>query len=177
MRSDSARIGVPLGGRSRADLQPLVRTIAQWADLRPVLGEVILFGDRVRSTAGRAAPVEIAVRYDPLRLDEGFDDWIEQLRTGFQDLHAVLCQPVEVALPNHSDAWPLIARGTALEDLARGKVRCVATPPREAVAPGSAHATPGLDFVATTRALWHRLAGRVALQPGNVSPLGRRPAH
>lgn len=110
------------------DVQNLVRTIALWAAERPILSDVVLFGDRLRVGAPRHSPVELAVRYDERYMIEGFDDWIEQLRTNFADLSTALLERVDILTPDQKTPWDAVVHAADIPALAMGKVRIVPTP-------------------------------------------------
>ncbi len=174
MRNGEAEHGTVVGDDQRADLEPLLRALAKWAADRPILLDVTLFGDRLRPNADPAQPLSLAVRYDEQRMTEGFDDWIEQLRTGFMDLTRSLGKPVEVAPPNDAAAWELIARGVEVRGLKRGKVRCVATPVRSKAAEAAA-ASPVPQLMGdATRAVWHRIANALSMPVATAIAAGRR---
>ncbi|OYW55387.1 MAG: hypothetical protein B7Y80_13910 [Hyphomicrobium sp. 32-62-53] len=111
----------PLAG----DVQKLVRIVDRWAAERPLLDEVSLFGQRLRPNHNGSHPVELAVRFDDARLNDGFDDWIEELRTNFAALSRALGEPVSVVTPDMRKAWWTIVHGTELSALATGKVRII----------------------------------------------------
>ena len=106
-----------------SDIQELIRVVGIWAVDRPILHDVSLFGQRLRQNHNGAHPVEFAARFDDARLNEGFDDWIEQLRTGFANLSEALREPVCVLTPDMRPAWHAIVYGTELRALAAVKVR------------------------------------------------------
>jgi hypothetical protein len=81
------------------DVLKLVRDVATWAADRPIVSNVTLFGERLRAGYRDHTAVQIAVAYDEQRMVDGFDDWIEQLRTNFADLSAQLGQQVTVFTP------------------------------------------------------------------------------
>jgi hypothetical protein len=174
MRNGEAEHGTVVGDDQRADLEPLLRALAKWAADRPILLDVTVFGDRLRRNADPALPLTLAVRYDEQRMTEGFDDWIEQLRTGFKDLARSLGQPVEVAPPNDAAAWELIARGVEVRGLKRGKVRCVATPVLSLAAEAAA-ASPVPQLMGdATRAVWHRFVNALSMPVATAIAAGRR---
>ena len=178
MRRNSADVaGGPSVGLSLSpDLVPIVRTVARWADLHPVVEDVILFGDRLRSDRTGRPPLSLAVRYDPDRLTEGFDDWIEQLRTDFADLRSWLGMPIDVILPNHGDGWFLIENGAEVPAMAHGKVRCVLTNPVAPVALSSRDgAIVSSAMALELRSFWDRV--RSGLHSTLTLPIasGRRP--
>jgi len=146
-------------GPLAADVQKLVRIVGHWAAERPLLHEVSLFGQRLRPNHGDAHPVELAVRFDDARLNDGFDDWIEELRTNFAALSRALGEPVSVVTPDMRTAWWTIVHGTELPALAAGKVRIItapavpiANPPQSALA--SRRAAPTWRWTA----IWQLLA-------------------
>jgi hypothetical protein len=110
--------------RLAPDLPKLIRAVSDWAAERPILAEVILFGDRLCANQ-TLAPVQIAVRFDDRRMMDGFDDWIEQLRTNFADLNRRLSEPVVVVTPDCKADWDLAVAGTDLPAFSTDKVRLV----------------------------------------------------
>ncbi|MCU0954595.1 MAG: hypothetical protein MUC37_08280 [Hyphomicrobium sp.] len=104
------------------DLQRLIRQVAVWASARPIILNVALFGDRVRFNPNPAV-LELAVRFDETRMVEGFDDWIEQLRTNFSELEALIGEKIAVTTPDNSAMCRRVFAGRDLEALAIGKVR------------------------------------------------------
>lgn len=111
--------------RLAPDVPKLIRAVSDWAAERPIVAEAILFGDRLRANNRKVAPVQIAVRYDDRRMVDGFDDWIEQLRTNFADLSTQLSEPVSVLTPDCKADWDSATRGTDLPALSIDKVRLV----------------------------------------------------
>jgi hypothetical protein len=106
------------------DLQRLIRQVALWASGRPIVLDIALFGDRIRF-GRKPAVLELAVRFDENRMVEGFDDWIEQLRTNFHELEALLGERVSVVPPDNKAACSRIFAGRDLQALAIGKVRVI----------------------------------------------------
>src|SRR5512137_2250926 len=98
MQRVEANVGEGENAPLAHDVQKLARAVATWAAERPILSDVALFGERLRA-GHRNAPLQIAVRYDDQRMIEGFDDWIEQLRTNFSGLSAMVGQRVDVLTP------------------------------------------------------------------------------
>ncbi|MGZ8410035.1 MAG: hypothetical protein ACXWVS_08975 [Hyphomicrobium sp.] len=111
--------------RLAPDVPELIRAVSDWAAERPIVAEVVLFGDRLRAGRGNLAPVQIAVRYDDRRMVDGFDDWIEQLRTNFADLSMRLSEPVTVLTPDCKTDWDAASRGTEIPAFSTDKVRLV----------------------------------------------------
>ncbi len=111
--------------RLAPDVQNLTSAVSDWAAERPILAEVILYGDRLRASHRGLAPVQIAVRYDDRRMVDGFDDWIEQLRTNFAELSARLSEPVTVLTPDCRAEWDIATRGTEIPAFSINKVRLV----------------------------------------------------
>jgi hypothetical protein len=139
------------------DLQRLIRQVALWASGRPIVLDIALFGDRIRS-GRKPAVLELAVRFDENRMVEGFDDWIEQLRTNFHELETLLGERVSVVPPENTAACSRIFAGRDLQALASGKVRVIASigddeaSPREAIARRSRFdRTSGSSLVAAAR--------------------------
>lgn len=119
------------------DLPKLIRAVSDWAAERPIVAEVILFGDRLLAGRRNLIPVQMAVRYDERRMVDGFDDWIEQLRTNFADLSTRLSEPVTVLTPDCKADWSAATHGTEIPAFSTDKVRLVlqtALPPRPAPA-------------------------------------------
>ncbi|MCU0732669.1 MAG: hypothetical protein MUE84_13930, partial [Hyphomonas sp.] len=83
-----------------------------------------------------AHPLVCAVRFDDARMIDGFDDWIEQLRTRFGGLAEALGEPVTVVTPDMRSAWHSIVHGVEVRGLASNKVRIIT-----AQAPRTAHGT------------------------------------
>jgi len=122
-RAGESRVEVE-NGPLALDLPRLVRQVAIWASARPIISNVALFGDRIRP--GRdTAVLQLAVRYDETRMTEGFDDWIEQLRTSFSELESLLGEKVSVVTPENAAACRHVFRGRDLQALANGKVRVI----------------------------------------------------
>jgi hypothetical protein len=115
--------------RLASDVQKLICAVADWAGQRPILADVTLFGERLRAGHHGLAPVQIAVRYDDRRMLDGFDDWIEQLRTNFADLTARLSEPVTVLTPDRKAEWNLATQGREIPVLSTDKVRLVLNEP------------------------------------------------
>jgi len=113
-------------GPLASDVQKLIRIVGRWADERPLLLDAALFGDRLLHGHNEQHPVNIAVRFDETRMVEGFDDWIEQLRTGFAELASTLGEPVCITTPDMGTRWRSVVFGTELFALATGKVRIIA---------------------------------------------------
>jgi hypothetical protein len=111
-----------------ADLRKILGVVANWAADRPVLADVVLFGSRLRPERPRFTPIELAVRYDERGMTDGFDDWIEQLRSDFSDLRAALSEPVRVLTPDHGPSWRSIIEGTTIPEIGMGKVRVLRAP-------------------------------------------------
>lgn len=106
------------------DLQRLIRQVAIWASARPIILDVAMFGDRIR--CGRSpAILELAVRFDETRMVEGFDDWIEQLRTNFAELESLIGEKISVATPDNMAICRRVFAGRDLQALASGKVRVI----------------------------------------------------
>jgi hypothetical protein len=120
------------------DIQRLIRQVAIWASGRPIILDIALFGDRIRS-GRKPAVLELAVRFDENRMVEGFDDWIEQLRTNFHELETLLGERVSVVPPENTAACSRVFAGRDLQALASGKVRVIVsmgddeTAPRDAI--------------------------------------------
>lgn len=106
------------------DLQRLIRQVAIWASARPIILDVALFGDRIRHGSNPAV-LELAVRFEETRMIEGFDDWIEQLRTNFSELESLLGEKIAVATPDNSTICRRVFGGRDLHALATGKVRVI----------------------------------------------------
>jgi len=172
MRPDQAPIGTSDIACMGADVLPLVRILVRWADERPALLDVTLFGDRVRAGRGTKARLMLAVRYDEARLTDGFDDWIEQLRTGFSDLSAALREPVDVVPPTDGATWRLIDEGEEIAAARSGKVRVVLTSTDQARTVN----LPGKNRTRTDRprAVWKRLADGLAVPVSAALAVGRR---
>jgi hypothetical protein len=107
------------------DIQRLIRIVACWAAERPIVLELALFGDRVYAAARPPAPLTVAVRFDDRRMNDGFDDWIEQLRTNFAELESELGEKVSVLTPDLGTCCTRAFLGTEIRALAVGKVRVV----------------------------------------------------
>lgn len=145
-------------GPLASDVQRLIRLVGTWAADRPLLLDVSLFGQRIRPNHKGAHPVQIAVRFDDARLTDGFDDWIEQLRTNFASLATSLGEPVSVTTPDMRAAWLAIVNGTELDALGAGKVRIITALVRQSAEPvrpkTPTHQTIGLGW----SALWNTVA-------------------
>jgi hypothetical protein len=144
------------------DVHRLIKVVAAWAFERPLLQDVSLFGQRIRPGHNGAHPLVCAVRFDDVRMNDGFDDWIEQLRTRFGDLAKALGEPVTVVTPDMRSAWLGIVHGTEVRALASDKVRIITVP-----APGPAEGVgqPTTDRPTTAGhwpALWQVIAGHFA---------------
>jgi hypothetical protein len=146
-------------GPLAADVQKLVRIVGHWAAERPLLHEVSLFGQRLRPNHNGTHPVELAVRFDDARLNDGFDDWIEELRTNFAALSRALGEPVTVVTPDMRTAWWPIVHGSELPALAAGKVRII-TAPAVPIANSARSAAASTRAAPTSRwpAIWHFFA-------------------
>lgn len=107
------------------DVQRLIKVVAGWASERPLLHDVALFGLRLRPGHNGSHPLVCAVRFDDARMIDGFDDWIEQLRTRFGGLAQALGEPVIVVTPDMRSAWLGIVHGTEVRALASNKVRII----------------------------------------------------
>jgi len=106
----------------------IAQRIAAWADARVLLSEVALYGDRLFGGGASSTPLNLAVRYDQSQMIEGFDDWIEQLRTDFAGLRTSVREPLRVLTPDCGDAWSAIIEGVELTASRHGKVRLVSVP-------------------------------------------------
>lgn len=106
------------------DLQRLIRQVAVWASARPIVLNVALFGDRIRFNPNPAV-LELAVRFDETRMVEGFDDWIEQLRSNFSELELLLGEKIAVTTPDNTAMCRRVFAGRDLQALAIGKVRVI----------------------------------------------------
>lgn len=129
----TAQTGV---GLLAPDLQRLVRIVAIWAAERPLVYDVFLSGPRIRPGHNSTQTLQCAVRFDEAHLIEGFDDWIEDLRSNFASLSEALGEPVNVITPDMRRTWTASVKGTELHALSFGKVRIVtaeACEPRQAV--------------------------------------------
>ena len=129
MRGHSEKFGRGNNSHDGPIIELLVTLVAKWAERRPILSEVIVFGSWVRGDHTFETPLELAVRYGDPFVEDAFDDWIEQLRTDFEDLRCILPVSVQIAMPNDAEAWRFIQFGTQRGELAQGKVRCFLTMP------------------------------------------------
>jgi hypothetical protein len=175
MRQGQADQATVVDEHLRADLEPVLRSLARWAAERPVLLDVTLFGDPLRRANDPSQPLPLAVRYDEQRMTEGFDDWIEQLRSGFRDLAVSLRQNVDVAPPNDARTWDLIARGTEIPALRHGKVRCVLTPAEPArAAAADSGTTAQIGYGDAAQALWQRVVHGLSMPIAGAIATRRR---
>lgn len=145
-------------GPLASDVQRLIRLVGTWAAERPLLLDVSLFGQRIRPNHKGAHPVQIAVRFDDARLTDGFDDWIEQLRTNFAHLATSLGEPVSVTTPDMRTAWLNIIHGTELQALAAGKVRVITASSRQSIEPVRTQTHTHLPVWPSWTALWNTVA-------------------
>lgn len=131
------------------DALTLARGVAIWAAERPIVAHVTLFGERICAGYRNDAAVQIAVAYDEKRMVEGFDDWIEQLRTDFAELSTRVGQKVSVLTPESGVDWEIVYRSTKLPALPQSKVYwCKVIIPLPASEPdGQLRPKFGLDFL------------------------------
>ena len=134
------------------DMGRVARIVDGWATDRPILRDVSLFGDRLLSVSSKS-PIELAVRFDDRRMEDGFDDWIEQLRTNFAGLAKALGEPVSVTTPEMGATWRSIVYGTERQDIATGKVRFISV--RAELPAGVTAATRGQTIASLWPANWH----------------------
>jgi hypothetical protein len=149
------------------DVQRLLRVVGGWAAERPLLLDVVLFGDRLRAGNHHGQPVNIAVRFDDARMMEGFDDWIEELRTNFVGLATALNEPVAVTTPDMGACWRSVVFGVEAPALIWGKVRIVSAPAQQPV-----RATP--KGAAQRQSPWTRWCANCQIFVAEI--LTRRPA-
>ncbi len=146
--------------RLAPDIHRIIRVVSNWSAERPILSDVALFGDRMKLDRTTPATVLLAVEFDPQRMLDGFDDWIEQLRTNFSELAAGLREPVTVLTPEMKPAWSAVRVGEEMRALAKGKVRIVsaldwAAPPVAATMNREGATTISLRSRLATA--WHQL--------------------
>lgn len=146
-------------GPLASDLQRLVRVVGAWAANRPLILDVCLFGRRIRPNHSGAHPLTCAVRFDDARMVEGFDDWIEELRTNFAGLAQTLGEPVSIITPDMQSAWQAIINGTEFRALASGKVRIVTSLARQAADVETLASPIPTQPVSFWPALWQAIAG------------------
>lgn len=110
-------------GPLTSDALRLVRIVARWASSRSILRDAVLFGDRLQSGRRGSSSVEVYVTFDRQHLEDGFDDWIEQLRTRFVTLSDVLDEPVSVLTPDCRDYASVMKNHIELPAFNVGKAR------------------------------------------------------
>ena len=123
-------------GQLNAQAVRIVHRVAVWADARAILSDVALYGGCLFDGTS-SSPLNLAVRYDQSQMNEGFDDWIEQLRTDFAGLRTSVGQPLNVLTPDNGAAWIAVVDGIELTSTRDGKVRLISG---KAVAPGQVRA-------------------------------------
>jgi hypothetical protein len=146
MQRSGAEFETRDSGQLSARAVRTLHRVALWADARAVLSDVALYGDRLFGGAS-STPLNLAVRYDQSQMIEGFDDWIEQLRTDFAGLRASVAEPLNILTPDYGAAWSAIVDGVELGASRDGKVRLIS-----ALAPRSAPA--GDDQPSSRRNWW-----------------------
>jgi hypothetical protein len=146
MQRSGAEFDAGDNGQLSADAVRIVHRVAVWADARALLSDVALYGDRLFGGASRT-PINLAVRYDQSQMIEGFDDWIEQLRTDFTGLRTLVGEPLNILTPDYGAAWSAIVDGIELASSREGKVRLISA---QAPAPGPV----GADLKSGRRNWW-----------------------
>lgn len=113
-----------------SDLKSLAHVIAQWADQRPAIQRVYIFGSRVRGDNRPDSDLDVAIEFAPTLTTEATWDWTQHSRVVGAELKAAL-GGIEPALHAQKDdgAWPAIREAAKDPVLTVGKVICCATPP------------------------------------------------
>ena len=111
------------------DLKSLANVIAQWADQRPAIEQVYIFGSRVRGDARPDSDLDIAVEFVQNLTTEATSDWTQHSQVVGEELKAAL-GGTQVSLHTRKDdaAWPAIREAAKHPVLIFGKVMCCATP-------------------------------------------------
>ena len=113
------------------DLKSLANVIAQWADQRPAIEQVYIFGSRVRGGALPDSDLDLAVEFVQNLTTEATWDWTQHSRVVGEELKAAL-GGIQVSLHIRKDdaAWPAIRKAARDPVLIVGKVMCCETPPK-----------------------------------------------
>jgi hypothetical protein len=128
------------------DVPKLVHIVDRWATDRPILRDLALYGERIRRKELNKSPLQLAVRFDDRHMSDGFDDWIEQLRTNFAGLAAMVGEPVAVLTPDMKSDWTAVQCGKELRVPTAQKVRIITTPAAPMTPPGRTKAADRSTF-------------------------------
>ena len=113
------------------DLKSLANVIAQWADQRPAIEQVYIFGSRVRGGALPDSDLDIAIEFVTALTTEATWDWTQHAQVVGAELKAAL-GGTQVSLHTKKDdaAWPAIRKAARDPVHIVGKVMCCETPPK-----------------------------------------------
>ena len=113
------------------DLKSLANMIAQWADQRPAVGQVYIFGSHVRGDARPDSDLDLAIDFVQNLTTEATSDWTQHSQVVDEKLKAAL-EGTRVSLHTKKDdaAWPAIFKAARDPVLIVGEVMCCATPPK-----------------------------------------------
>lgn len=114
-----------------ADLKSLANVIAQWADQRPAVEQVYIFGSHVRGDARPDSDLDLAIDFVQNLTTEATSDWTQHSQVVGEKLKAAL-GGTQVSLHTKKDdaAWPAIRKAARDPVLIVGKVICCETPPK-----------------------------------------------
>ncbi len=113
------------------DLKSLTNVIAQWADQRPAVEQVYIFGSHVRGDARPDSDLDLAIEFVQNLTTEATSDWTQHSQVVGEKLKAAL-GGTQVSLHTKKDdaAWPAIRKAARDPVLIVGKVMCCETPPK-----------------------------------------------
>ena len=113
------------------DLKSIANVIAQWADQRPAVERVYIFGSHVRGDARPDSDLDIAIEFVTTLTTEATWDWTRHGQVVGAELKAAL-GGIEPHLHTQKDdyAWPAIREAAKDPVHTVGKVVCCDTPPK-----------------------------------------------
>ncbi len=113
------------------DLKSLTNVIAQWADQRPAVEQVYIFGSYVRGDARPDSDLDLAIDFVQNLTSDATWDWTQHSQVVGEELKAAL-GGIQVSLHTKKNdvAWPAIRKAAKDSVLIVGKVMCCATPPK-----------------------------------------------
>ena len=114
-----------------ARLLALAKLVAEWADQRPVIGKLYVFGSRARGDAHPNSDLDLAIEFVHAITTEAVEDWTQQNESNFRDLKAALGVPLSLHVESNDAAWPAIREAARTPIFTVGKVICCSTPSRK----------------------------------------------